>query len=532
MRTFCILGILFVATMAADLPLLQSDFQFLLSWDDPLNILQDPLVNGGSLEAWTKAWTTVRLGVYEPVGLVAKATVARFLGIDIKSFQLTTLAIHFLNACLLFIVGRRLIERSDRALGLGLRPEAGAALASMFFLVHPLRVEVVAWASGQSYALAGSFFLLSLWIYLQYAERIEKTGRGLLVWSLLFLSFVTYCMAVASKSAAIFLPVALLAVDRFPMQRPWSVRLLLEKSPYFLAAAAFAWMAVDATADAQKLSPFELSPLAKTAYAFHSLAFHLAKAVWPTNLHALYALYDRDVTPLSIPLVYSFASIIGICVFAALQRSRAPWFGSAWWIFVAGILPVSGILAHGHLTIGADRYTYLPLIGASIALGAVATSKPWMPAPIASNRWGQLAVAVWITLLACLVTASNRQLEYWRNDESLWTRTVEIEPDNALALNNLGYVYLGTQRFEAAVPLLIRALETQPNNLRAILSLGVAYQKQGRNREAVGLYRVGLEHHPENPSIHSNLSVAYGALGRKPLAARHAELARRFRRSS
>lgn len=306
MHRYAYPAILLIATLMVFSPLLRGGFDFLASWDDPTNILHDPMVKDGSLEVWSSAWQTVRLGVYEPCSIILKATIVWLFGLKVQPFQNATLMLHLLNVGLVFVIARRLLRRSQVVLQLDLRPEAGAALGAAFFALHPLRVEVVAWASGQPYALAACFFLLSVWVYLQYCERIQDRGDDFTSWVLLTLSLVTYCLAVASKSSAIFLPAALLALDRFPMQRKWSVRLLCEKLPFLAAAASFAFAALSATASSEKINPFSLELPAKIAYAFHSFAFHLGKSLWPVALSPHYALPDRDVTPLS--LHWSFGS--------------------------------------------------------------------------------------------------------------------------------------------------------------------------------------------------------------------------------
>jgi hypothetical protein len=208
----------------------------------------------------------------------------------VQPFQLMTLAMHLANACLLFALARRLLAHCDADLRAGLRPDAGALLAASLFALHPMRVEVVAWASGQPYALAGSFFLLSLYAYLRYCELRREVAPGGRAMGLLALSVLAYLCAVLSKSSAIFLPVVLLLLDYFPLRRRLDRRLLVEKLPHFALGAALGVAIVRGTSGAQGDNPFELDLAARIAYALHSLPFHLGKTLWPAELLPSYTL--------------------------------------------------------------------------------------------------------------------------------------------------------------------------------------------------------------------------------------------------
>jgi hypothetical protein len=406
-----------------------------------------------------------------------------------------------------------------------LRPDLGALLAALLFALHPMRVEVVAWASGQSYALAGTFFFVSLLSYLGYWERKGRRGDDPIVLTLLALSIVAYVAAVCSKSSAIFLPVVLLLIDFFPLRRRLDPRVLLEKAPYFAAGLVLGWTAVRATAEDQRLVIAPELP-ARLATATHSMLFHLGKTLWPASLQPHYALVRHDVSPFADSMLLYTTAFLAICVVALLAHRGAPWLTAVWFTYVAGILPVSGIVGHGHLILGADRYTYLPLTGLWIAAAAVLTSRRVVP----SLRPGSPRAQLWLTglVLVLLVwgVSTHRQVQHWRDDESLWRNAIELDPANALALGNLGYFEVQQKDYDEAIPLLVKALILDPSDLRAALNLGVSYQKVGRHREAVRVYNRALEHHAGEASLHNNLAVAHAQLGNRRKANEHNKRAR------
>jgi tetratricopeptide (TPR) repeat protein len=85
--------------------------------------------------------------------------------------------------------------------------------------------------------------------------------------------------------------------------------------------------------------------------------------------------------------------------------------------------------------------------------------------PIVNTWSGEHLLAVW-------GISTQRQVQHWRDTESLWSYTLERNPANPTALNNLGFHYLELERYEEAIPLLGSAVAVDRGNLRAVLNLG------------------------------------------------------------
>jgi tetratricopeptide (TPR) repeat protein len=177
-------------------------------------------------------------------------------------------------------------------------------------------------------------------------------------------------------------------------------------------------------------------------------------------------------------------------------------------------------------TLGADRYTYLPLFGLWIALGAATTSRWLVPRATLSDPRARVAITGVVVLLAVWGISTWRQVQHWRDTETLWSYTLERDPANPTALNNLGFHYLELERYEEAIPLLGSAVAVDPGNLRAVLNLGFSLEELGRLEEALHVYRRALPHHPAAAALHNNTGVVYGKLGRFEKAEEHAARAK------
>jgi hypothetical protein len=84
-------------------------------------------------------------------------------------YHLTNLVLHAANTALFYLLALRLLSlalsRPPSASDLGLRMAAG--FAALFFSIHPLRVESVAWATERRDVLSGFFFLATILCYLR-----------------------------------------------------------------------------------------------------------------------------------------------------------------------------------------------------------------------------------------------------------------------------------------------------------------------------------------------------------------------------
>lgn len=104
---------------------------------------------------------------------------------------------------------------------------------------------------------------------------------------------------------------------------------------------------------------------------------------------------------------------------------------------------------------------------------------------------------------------------YWsRGLHSLARRAyhqaIELNADNAMALNNLGYQYADAgENLEEALRLVTRAVELEPKNGVYIDSLGWAYFRLGRYDDAVSTLRRAVELCPSDAEVRYHLGMAY-----------------------
>jgi protein O-mannosyl-transferase len=202
------------------------------------------------------------------------------------------------------------------------------------------------------------------------------------------------------------------------------------------------------------------------------------------------------------------ALLIAITVGAVLVRQKHPYVPVGWFWFLILIAPVTGIFQAG-LQARADRFTYLPHIGITIALAwsCVALTR--------SLRSRQILLASTATLIiaACTVLAF-KQTTTWRDSVSLWTRAVAVTPENQTARQNLAAALWTIGRTDearrqsraGAIAHARVVLKDFPYDVATHNDLGVLLMQMGDVRAGIAEWEKSLEIDSDDGNALNNLA--------------------------
>jgi Flp pilus assembly protein TadD len=180
------------------------------------------------------------------------------------------------------------------------------------------------------------------------------------------------------------------------------------------------------------------------------------------------------------------------------------------------LFPVIGIVEILSTDAHADRYTYLPGIGLSIA-GAWTVSE-WSRRRFEHRR--EIPGVLMAAVILALIMGAWRQTSYWRTAETLWRRTIACTDNNTLAHVYLGNVLSMEGKPDQAIAQYRNALAIAPDNSGALNNLGSALTRSGRGsgakgnlQEAIACFRKALQIDPTSTATHYNLAVALSSSG-------------------
>ena len=117
-------------------------------------------------------------------------------------------------------------------------------------------------------------------------------------------------------------------------------------------------------------------------------------------------------------------------------------------------------------------------------------------------------------------------LDEWDNAEVDWRAALELSPDNALILNNLGYTLADRNiKLEEAEDFIRRAVEAEPDNGYYVDSLGWVLYRRGKLNEALEYLQRADRLTPNEPEVIDHIADVYWSLGEEELATREWERA-------
>jgi hypothetical protein len=418
-----IAGAVALATLLLYLPSLAGPFHF----DDYNVIVHYPTVH---------SWGTLFERASGGVRALLKASYTLNWTIDEGAFgfHLVNIALHALNAVLLFLIGRNLFPRHASA----------ALVAALLFAFHPAQTEAVTYISGRSSSLMATFYLCSLLVYLR---------GGHWVWSGLL-----FVLAVATRETAVTLPAALLLIE-LSRSTPWR-DIARRQAPHWLllAGAGLFVIANQRYFDLLAYGYGERSFADNLLTQIGGVGYLLSRLVGLQGLNIDPALPTlTEWTPL---LLLQAALLLSLLAFGLANLRARPWIGFGVLWFFLQLAPTNSIVPR--LDVANDRQLYLASWGLFFALSIqVAQLEP--------PRWLARSAAASLFIVFAAFNL-DRQLDYL-DEVTLWEASVRQSPWNARAHNNLGYAYYEAGRKRDALREIDTALLLDPKNQKARANL-------------------------------------------------------------
>ena len=458
-----------------------------VSYDDPKYITDNPYVRGGltwSGVVW--AFGAVYEANWFPLTWLSHMLDSQLFGLDAGWHHLTSVAIHALSALLLFALLHRITGARWRS-----------ALVAFLFALHPLHVESVAWIAERKDVLSGFFWMATLWAYAAYAEKPRRARYALVL--------LLFCLGLMAKPMLVTLPVVLLLLDYWPLKRGPRI---LEKLPLVAASIGASLVTYLAHQKGGAVASFEVAPLAaRIENALISYVVYIAKMFWPSNLAFFYPYWTG---PMLVAAIFSAIALAIVTIAVVRLRRTQPYLAVGWLWYVVTLLPVIGLIQTGAQA-RADRYTYVPVIGLSIAV-------VWGAAQLL-ERWPQLRTALATAACAACCVLTWVQVGYWRDDVSLYQHAIAAVPNNYVARFMLASAFVDRGRPGDAVAELRETVRIRPRFVQAHAVLGQLLAGQGQPDEALRELQTAVRLKPSDADAHFRMGSVLGTLGRADEAA-------------
>ncbi|MEO5970950.1 MAG: hypothetical protein ABIQ95_13560 [Bdellovibrionia bacterium] len=485
---------LLIATLLTFLKVFTAQY---VTWDDPVLVINNPLLKLPFLEAIPIFFTSFYHGDYMPLTLIS-------YWVEVALFGYNPLPSHILNFVLHLGCGIALFKflRSTRL------KEGSILLVCAIFLLHPLQVEPVMWISERK-GLLSSFLLLVAMVASQKAETKSTKIRGMYLLAYYSLFFG----ALLTKATGVFIPAFLLWSDVRPRADAGALsfwKAIRKHAVPGLLAALIIMIRISAyKGEVSNLSSFLFEPqrlLQLPLIVSSILGFYLSSFCFPISQSIIYPEFRLDGTLVMrfLTTCAFFIALMGL--WKKTRNTEVSFF--ALFSFVL-LLPVLQIVPR--LNFVSDRYMYLPIIGIA-GLGAIALEQ-------ISLR--NLKVGFFLTIL-CLAPLSNFRSGVWADDFHLWSNAVETAPWSGLARNNYAMVLEKQGDVRAAVAEFEKSLtlgkRDGTDNL-AYNNLGVLYSRDPKildQNRAISYFEAGIaeaQRREESYTLRYNLAGSYASIG-------------------
>ena len=490
----------------------------MLSMDDHSATVDNPAVTDFLI------FSNTNLGMYAPVTWLGYG-IAYAMGKDSPFwYHLLSALVHAVNVWLVFRLFRQL--KSSVTV---------AAVVALFFAVHPIQVEAVAWIAAFSTPL---FVLFSLLAMNFYVAHTRQEGVSQKYW----LALGMFLLACLSKSAAVTLPLALLVLDLW-LKRPLNQRAILEKIPFFALSIVFGIATLYTRTKAGHTdTPADFSLLDRGLMICHTVLFYWKKLLFPTGLSIWYP-FEKTAGGWEW-VYYASPFALAALVFLAWRSRRA--MPVLWWgvlFYLANIVVSLPYATFGTFELRSDRYNYLACLGIFAILAS-------LPDFFKEKRPGWVG-AVWVVLagfgLTWMVTTALR-IRDWKDTVTLidraiaaegdnfgkaylWrgmelgdkgkvaqsiqdlTKAIEINPGLSEAYKYRGSLYGLTKQYEKSVADLTKFLEKNPGEAEQFYNRGLSLLNLGRTQEAIADFNKTLELNPDFSRAYRARGNAYRSIG-------------------
>lgn len=479
-------------------------------YDDDLQILQNPYV-----KSWrflpeifgTTVWSFVgevgTTNYYRPLMTLSFLVLWKIFGPIPFGFHLFSLVVHAGVVVMMFYAGCRIFQ--DRRI---------AWLGALLFALHPIHTEAVDWIAAFPDLLSSFFFLAAFWVF---------AGSETPNWKQRIAAGALFVLAVLSKEPALMLVAVAVPFEHFV--RPGRNATTLQQkfiryAPLCLVGAAYLALRV---ALFGKLAPVLQHPQISWAQSIYSafalVVDYVRLLVWPTRLSAFHVFHASS--SLTEPRVLGGLVVVVLYVagILVLRKVSAPAAFALLWLGVT-LAPVLNArwMAANVLT---ERYLYLPSVGfcwLAAWIGKAAWDFLSEKPPSGRTPWRVALCATGIALAVLGTTKTWARNRIWRNDVTLYTKTLETDPDSYVMRMNLGISYFEMRDFSSSERELRRALELKPDSPNVLNALGCVYLEQGRLEEAATTFQKAIASKPGWTDSHFNYGRLLKQTGRNDAA--------------
>ena len=437
--------------------------------DDNVQILANPAIRNLNIYALFTGSSYFSGDLASTSGIYYKPIFTLVTSIFYNLFSGSPFGLHFVqfllhvsNSFLVFVVFKKFFSKQL------------SLVLSFIFLVHPGNTESVVYISNLQDVLFPFFGLSS--ILVSYS-KLESQKRYFLVFLLLL------CSLLSKESGILF--VLILPFFLFALKKPIQASLYISGSVLFsyiilrfvIAQVGINHQVISPIMAASTLERLQTVPL--VVYSFIKLFVFPLYLSWGQH----WIVKEISFWNFWLPAIVTTGSLV---CFGLLVRKSSDKQKRGGILF--GLVAILGVGLHSQLVpldfTFAERWLYFPMIGflgiTGYALGSIRTS----------NRNAFLIISFVILVSVLSIRSFVRSLD-WKDDFTLASRDIKVNPDSMALQNNYGFELMKKGDYKTAVTYLEKSANTF-SDTSSYNNLAFSYAKLGKHDKAIVIYKKAL----------------------------------------
>jgi len=435
----------------------------------------------------------------------------KWCALNPAGYRIVNLLIHCLNAFLIYLLIKSTLRLcSARKPVFSCRLEWPSFFASMLFLCHPIQTEPVNFIT-QRFVLMGSFFyMLTLYLYIQYRCRSQK--------KYMIAAVASAIAAMFCKEFVVTLPLMLTLYEFYflgPLTKTWWKRcrrilpffvialivpiLLLRTPPEVIGAAKIADSHIMNHIDITR-APSDISRKQYFLTELNVVCTYVRLLFLPVNQNLDYDYPLANELDLKTALCGVFLLCLLALAAVTYKSHRIVSFGILWFFIALSVessfIPIEDVINEYRL--------YLASAGFVLLLATLIYT-----IRMDVRKLNVLAAAI---LIGFSVLTFQRN-EVWKDEVSLWNDVIHKSPHKARGYNDRGIAYYKQGQFDQAMADFNKAIELNPIFPQAFLDRGSIYMQQGRIPQAMADFSQAIAINPKYLEAYNNRSYFYTLTG-------------------
>jgi tetratricopeptide (TPR) repeat protein len=458
------------------------------NFDDDFYIVNNPYLKDFSWNGVNAIFSSFYQANYHPFTTMIYFFEYNWFGLNPLPYHLLNVLLHVLNVFLVFKFVERLSGKQMTAL-----------IVAVLFAVHPLHVESVAWISELKDVLYSCFFLLSMLAYLRYM----KSGFQMRdYWA----SLLLFLASLFSKSAAVTLPLLLIAIDIYK-GRKLNTKSILEKLPFILLSLLFGVLTMlsQKAQGSINVQMFTFNPITRFFFLTSAISFYFIKLILPFGLSSMnyYPILHNGILPWQY---YASILVIFFVIWFTFRKSpirKEITFGVSF--FIISISVMLQIISVGS-ALTAERYTYISYIGLFYILGQWITS-------LASGQRKNTVIGILCFLILVFSVQTFARISVWQNGNTIDEDIIEHNPNVYIGYWMRGNLKRTQSDFQGALQDYSKAIKLDPFSDDSYYNRGNIYDRLGDPKSAIPDYNQAIKLNPKLADSYNNRGWAYFETG-------------------